>query len=219
MLADFGLSRMKHDLTDWSSTGNGYTVQYVSPEVVGGSNEITVSSDIWSLGMVVLSAFTGKLPYEKNPMPLIEIIKATPPQRPLLDMTHKVRGFTENLWNFLYQGCWAKTKDRPPARKCSNRLTELKAQWLSDKERMSEVSVLPTKRNILITSIKKMIEGSELSARSIQPFNTLRIQICVSVTRQYARNQSTLYSKKERFNIELEVHEGSEKLKVKRSHF
>lgn len=146
MLADFGLSRMKHGLTDtWSSTGNGYTVQYVSPEVAGGSKEITVSSDIWSLGMVVFSAFTGKLPYEKHPMPLIEISKATPPQIPLLDMTHRNQGFTEDLWKFLVQSCWAETeKKRPRARDCSERLTQLKARWLSDRRRMSEVSVLPT---------------------------------------------------------------------------
>lgn len=64
LLADFGIARLLADATRHTRTGLTLgTVAYVSPEQVRGE-AVTPSSDIYSLGLVLIEAITGRPVYE-----------------------------------------------------------------------------------------------------------------------------------------------------------
>lgn len=58
-LADFGLARMMNGTSNFSMVGTPY---YLAPEVISG--DYNTKCDIWSLGIVVYFALTGKKPFE-----------------------------------------------------------------------------------------------------------------------------------------------------------
>ena len=148
MLADFGLSRTKHGLSGWSSSVHGWSEHYVSPEVLNGNMDASVSSDIWSFGMVIYMAFTGRTPYtQEYPNPIAAqtaIRNSNPPRKPPFNITDMRRGFTNDVWGFLEQHCWQKmARNRPSARDCSRRLEALRVRWRSQNiAPSSEVSIL-----------------------------------------------------------------------------
>lgn len=59
---DFGIARAKNSLKDQGSSVLG-TAHYISPEQAQGK-ELTAASDIYSLGIVLYEAATGKLPFD-----------------------------------------------------------------------------------------------------------------------------------------------------------
>ena len=63
LLTDFGLAGLADQLTG-AEVRNG-TPQYMAPEQLTGK-EVTVRSDIYSLGLVLYELFTGKRPFEAN---------------------------------------------------------------------------------------------------------------------------------------------------------
>lgn len=62
-LMDFGLAGLASNMTG-AEIRNG-TPAYMAPEQLGG-REVTVRSDIYSLGLVLYEIFTGKRPFEAN---------------------------------------------------------------------------------------------------------------------------------------------------------
>lgn len=67
-LADFGIARLLGD--DSGHTGSGATIgtaAYIAPEQVRGE-PVTPASDIYSLGLVLLEALTGRRAYTGGPM-------------------------------------------------------------------------------------------------------------------------------------------------------
>ena len=64
LLADFGIARLVEDTTRHTQTGLTIgTVAYLSPEQVRGEG-VTTASDVYSLGLVLLEALTGRPVYE-----------------------------------------------------------------------------------------------------------------------------------------------------------
>ena len=59
---DFGIARAKNSVNSKTSTVLG-TAHYISPEQAQGK-ELTAASDIYSLGVVLFEAATGKLPFD-----------------------------------------------------------------------------------------------------------------------------------------------------------
>ena len=63
-LADFGIARILGDLRHHTATGFTMgTAAYVSPEQVQGRH-VTGATDVYSLGLVLLEALTGKQPFQ-----------------------------------------------------------------------------------------------------------------------------------------------------------
>ena len=59
---DFGIARAKNSVNDKTSAVLG-TAHYISPEQAQGK-DLTAASDIYSLGIVLYEATTGKLPFD-----------------------------------------------------------------------------------------------------------------------------------------------------------
>ena len=131
VLADFGLTRVQHDLPDLlSSTQNGGTIVYMSPELLSSRDgKSTKSSDVWALGMVIYQVFTGNPPYFGR-FALTEICHS-PPKLPSKPKNDSVKmGFTDELWDFLERSCWAPlARDRPTAQSCCRRLEDLRDRY------------------------------------------------------------------------------------------
>ena len=67
-LADFGIARMLGDTTGHTASGTTIgTAAYLAPEQVRG-DPVTPASDIYSLGLVLLEALTGRRAYTGAPM-------------------------------------------------------------------------------------------------------------------------------------------------------
>ena len=65
-LLDFGIAKVrKKDGTPTTQTGAVIgTPQYMAPEQVRGDSNVTGSADVWSMGVVLFEALTGRLPFE-----------------------------------------------------------------------------------------------------------------------------------------------------------
>ncbi|MFQ5428767.1 MAG: WD40 repeat domain-containing serine/threonine protein kinase [Phycisphaerae bacterium] len=92
-LLDFGLARLAtadqdNDTTAGTITAAGQilgTVPYLSPEQAGGSwQDVEVRSDLYSVGVMLYEALTGRPPYETGGklVPALDNIRHTVPPRP-----------------------------------------------------------------------------------------------------------------------------------------
>ncbi len=78
-LLDFGIAKLlQGDDFDFSGnitfSGNALTPEYASPEQINGEN-ITVASDVYSLGIVLYEILTGSRPHDFKDKPLSEIMR------------------------------------------------------------------------------------------------------------------------------------------------
>jgi serine/threonine protein kinase len=73
-LLDFGIAKLKRDPNDKHTETAGLTMTgsllgsplYMSPEQARGHKDIDFRADIWSLGIVLYQALTGRTPYQDN---------------------------------------------------------------------------------------------------------------------------------------------------------
>jgi eukaryotic-like serine/threonine-protein kinase len=78
-LLDFGIAKLlQTDDFDYSGnitfSGNALTPEYASPEQINGDN-ITIASDVYSLGVVLYEILTGSRPHDFKDRPLNEIMR------------------------------------------------------------------------------------------------------------------------------------------------
>lgn len=64
-IMDFGISKISGDDVDVTMTSTSLgTPAYMSPEQVRSAKHIDVRSDVWSLGVILYRALTGRLPFQ-----------------------------------------------------------------------------------------------------------------------------------------------------------
>ncbi len=102
-IADFGVSGQLVNTHDNKQTWVG-TAKYMSPERYLGSAYNT-STDVWSLGMVILECITGQYPFQEgrpegNPINFFDLMDAIITQ----EYTYSsLEGFSPELISFLRQ--------------------------------------------------------------------------------------------------------------------
>ncbi len=64
-IADFGLSKQAevNDKSFFENSIKGGTIAYSSPEQLLGKDQLHLNTDIWSVGVILYSLFTGELPF------------------------------------------------------------------------------------------------------------------------------------------------------------
>ncbi|RDX90944.1 Mitogen-activated protein kinase kinase 6, partial [Mucuna pruriens] len=109
-ITDFGVSAMLASSMGQRDTFVG-TYNYMSPERISGST-YDYSSDIWSLGMVVLECAIGRFPYiqseDQQSWPsfyelLAAIVDSPPPCAPPDQFSPEFCSFVSSCFNFPYQ--------------------------------------------------------------------------------------------------------------------
>jgi serine/threonine-protein kinase len=80
---DFGIAKTMAPIEDARLTETGTVLgspAYMSPEQIGGSKQLDVRSDIWSLGVCLYEALTNRLPFEGSTWPHLigSILTKTP---------------------------------------------------------------------------------------------------------------------------------------------
>jgi tetratricopeptide (TPR) repeat protein/tRNA A-37 threonylcarbamoyl transferase component Bud32 len=91
LLADFGLAKQLDGESQLTHSGAQLgTLHYMSPEqAAGGSQEITIASDVWALGVLLSQMLTNKLPFPGASA--VEVIRRITQAEPDLDSSTKAR--------------------------------------------------------------------------------------------------------------------------------
>lgn len=132
-LADFGIARLVGDTAHLTRTGLTLgSPAYLSPEQVRGT-EVTPAADVYSLGLVLLEALTGRRAYEGNPTEAALARLSTPPAVPA-DLDEGWRALLSSM-TALEPG------DRPSARDVAASVRRLESGEVPDP---ASTQVLPT---------------------------------------------------------------------------
>ena len=132
VVTDFGVAKVLTAETQLTVDGSRLgTPQYMSPERCL-NKEITTSSDIYSLGVLMFQMIAGRLPYRaKDPIELLRKIVSTPPAR-LRDYMPDIPDDVERLVAHMIE---KNPNDRPPS---ANDLAELIARVRAGKPLVEE---------------------------------------------------------------------------------
>jgi tetratricopeptide (TPR) repeat protein/predicted Ser/Thr protein kinase len=98
-LLDFGLARILDSDTEVTEAGpTPMTVAYASPEQIRGERQ-TVSSDVYSLGVILYELLTAHRPYQAENSSFVEIVRITCEQEPTppSQFLHSLSGDLETI--------------------------------------------------------------------------------------------------------------------------
>ncbi|QRV88622.1 Ephrin type-A receptor 4 [Ceratobasidium sp. AG-Ba] len=129
LLTDFGNAELHQRTLQFSITGSqtSISVRWAAPEILQGIATCSVQGDIYALGMTILEAFTGTIPYPKKNeaavMFAVVIAKAFP-ERPETHIPQNSE-HGDALWSLL-EWCWAfEPEKRPSASEVKARLDHI----------------------------------------------------------------------------------------------
>ncbi|KAK9068349.1 hypothetical protein SSX86_012460 [Deinandra increscens subsp. villosa] len=101
-VADFGLSRIKHQTYLKTKSGKG-TPQWMAPEIIR-SEQADEKSDIYSYGVVLWEIITGKVPWDD--LNTMQVIAAVGFMNRRLEIPKDV----DPLWTSLIESCWCRNR-------------------------------------------------------------------------------------------------------------
>ncbi|VVA96689.1 unnamed protein product [Arabis nemorensis] len=121
-VADFGLSRIKHETYLTTKTGRG-TPQWMAPEVL--RNEAAdEKSDVYSFGVILWELVTEKIPWEN--LNAMQVIGAVGFMNQRLEVPKDV----DPQWISLMESCWySEPQDRPSFQEVMEKLRELQRKY------------------------------------------------------------------------------------------
>ncbi|XP_074281542.1 RAF-like serine/threonine-protein kinase 24 isoform X2 [Silene latifolia] len=137
-VADFGLSRVKHETYLTTKTGKG-TPQWMAPEVLQNerSNE---KSDLYSFGVVLWELATQKIPWEN--LNAMQVIGAVGFMNQRLDIPDDV----DPMWASMIESCWhSEPQSRPTFQELLEKLKNMQKQYAiqSQAARAASIDVPP----------------------------------------------------------------------------
>ncbi|XP_010546972.1 PREDICTED: RGS domain-containing serine/threonine-protein kinase A-like isoform X2 [Tarenaya hassleriana] len=117
-VADFGLSRLKHETYLTTKTGRG-TPQWMAPEVLR-NEPADEKSDVYSFGVILWELATEKIPWENlNSMQVIGAVG-------FMDQRLEIPKEIDPQWASLMESCWhSEAQKRPSFQELMERLREL----------------------------------------------------------------------------------------------
>lgn len=165
VVTDFGVAKILTAETQLTVDGSRLgTPQYMSPERCL-NKEITTSSDIYSLGVLMFQMIAGQLPYQaKDPIELLRKIVSTPPAR-LKDYVPDVPDDVERLIAHMIE---KSPEDRPPS---AGELGELIARVRAGKPLIEEDDGMSAAMDELRDSLATPTPGYGLFADMYGPSN------------------------------------------------
>ncbi|VYS69809.1 unnamed protein product [Arabidopsis thaliana] len=121
-VADFGLSRIKHETYLTTKTGRG-TPQWMAPQVL--RNEAAdEKSDVYSFGVILWELVTEKIPWES--LNAMQVIGAVGFMNQRLEVPKNV----DPQWISLMESCWhSEPQDRPSFQEIMEKLRELQRKY------------------------------------------------------------------------------------------
>ncbi|ESQ49377.1 hypothetical protein EUTSA_v10020142mg [Eutrema salsugineum] len=121
-VADFGLSRIKHETYLTSKSGKG-TPQWMAPEVLRNESA-DEKSDIYSFGVVLWELATEKIPWET--LNSMQVIGAVGFMNRRLEIPKDI----DPCWISLMESCWhSDTKLRPTFQEVMGKLRDLQRKY------------------------------------------------------------------------------------------
>ncbi|XP_071721209.1 uncharacterized protein [Rutidosis leptorrhynchoides] len=127
-VGDFGLSRIKHQISMNTKTGKG-TPQWMAPEILrnGKADE---KSDVYSYGVVLWEIITEKIPW--GDLDPVQVIGAVGFMNKRLEIPKDV----DPLWDSLIESCWhSEPQSRPTFQEILHRLKELQKKLAVERRR------------------------------------------------------------------------------------
>lgn len=121
-VADFGLSRVKHETYLTTKTGKG-TPQWMAPEVLRNepSDE---KSDVYSFGVILWELATQKIPWEH--LNSMQVIGAVGFMNQRLDIPKDI----DPRWSAIIESCWlSEPQMRPTFLEMLEKLKDLQRQY------------------------------------------------------------------------------------------
>ncbi|KAG9077736.1 hypothetical protein FRC06_008736, partial [Ceratobasidium sp. 370] len=115
-LIDFGNAVLGESTLQFTQTGtnNGMTARWTAPEIFAGGKH-DAASDVYSLGMTILEAFTGKVPYFGKTDPAV--INTVVNDKKMPDRPQEIPmnvAWGDMLWDLLVN-CWHYIPSERPA--------------------------------------------------------------------------------------------------------
>ncbi|QRV89033.1 cyclin-dependent kinase [Ceratobasidium sp. AG-Ba] len=128
-LADFGCTQTKWNTLSFTTTTGSpsFSVRWAAPEVVCGESPPSKESDVYALGMTLLEAITGKVPFHgKSDVVVLRIVaveKKGPERPPAFISFNQIQA--DSIWEILSQAWAHRPTSRPKAKEIHHCLEEI----------------------------------------------------------------------------------------------
>ncbi|XP_074291877.1 uncharacterized protein LOC141618692 isoform X2 [Silene latifolia] len=141
-VADFGLSRVKHDTYLTTKTGKG-TPQWMAPEVLRNERS-DEKSDLYSFGVILWELATQKIPWEN--LNAMQVIGAVGFMNQRLDIPQDI----DPRWASLIESCWlSEPQSRPTFRELLEKLKDMQRQYTIQFQAARAASADNTQKEVL----------------------------------------------------------------------
>ncbi|MEJ2613786.1 MAG: serine/threonine-protein kinase [Ignavibacteriaceae bacterium] len=188
-LLDFGIAKLLNSSegqTNLTRTGfRVMTLEYASPEQLKGV-QITTSTDIYSLGVVLYELLTGSFPYKFNntlPYEVERVICTTEPEKPSTAVRKTIEKFHKGKNNILLSSGFENKNYKKVRRRLAGDIDNivLKAMQKEPYRRYSSVEQFSEDINRHLTGLPIIARRNSIGYRSKKFYERHRVGVTASV--------------------------------------